>query len=97
MMEIYALFLGLLVILCATTCFSTDVSVECMMEYDVGGAPAVYESRNCPQWILPINSSLNHLDKCQFATIQGRRDHQEDRLACNTALEIPMLGSLLSH
>lgn len=97
MMEIYALFLALLVILCATTCFSTDVSVECMMEYDVGCAPAVYESRNCPQWILPINSSLNHLDKCQFATIQGRRDHQEDRLACNPALEIPMLGSLLSH
>lgn len=78
----------------ATTCSSTDVSVECMMEYDVGGAPAVFESPNCPQLVFPINSSLNHLDKCQFATIQGRRDHQEDRLACNPALEVPMLGSV---
>lgn len=93
-MKIYKVtpFLGFVVFLCAIKCFSTDVSVECMMEYDVVGAPAVFESPNCPQWVLPINSSLNQLEKCQFATIQGRRDHQEDRLACNPALEVPMLG-----
>lgn len=94
MMEGYkiALLLGLFFYVISSS--AQHVSVDCMMVYKEGGAPAVFNSPNCPQWVFPAKSSQNHLEKCQFATLQGRRKYQEDRMTCNPAMKIPFLGSL---
>ena len=76
-----------------------EVSVSCMMVYDRGGAPAVFESPECPQWVLPMPLLRNQSHNCQFATLQGHRDYQEDRVTCNLVFKIPFHGttSLYTH
>ncbi|XP_063946285.1 probable protein phosphatase 2C 51 isoform X2 [Daucus carota subsp. sativus] len=83
-------FLGVLVY--ALTVMAQEVSVSCMMAYDEGGAPAVFQSLECPQWDFPAKILQNQTDNCQFATIQGYRDYQEDRVTCNLDFKIPVLG-----
>ncbi|GMP90886.1 hypothetical protein CsSME_00041821 [Camellia sinensis var. sinensis] len=68
-----------------------EVSVSCMMVYDEGGASAVLESPECPQWHLSTQSQ-NQTGNCQFATLQGHREYQEDRITCNLEMNIPFLG-----
>lgn len=71
---------------------SHGLSVSCMMDYDNGGAPAVYESQECPRWVLSNGSLQNqNIKNCQFATLQGRREYQEDRVVCNLDMKLPLL------
>ena len=67
---------------------SYGVSVSCMIVYDEGGAAAVFRSPACPDWKPIQNQTFN----CQFATIQGRREYQEDRISCDLDLKIPFPG-----
>jgi protein phosphatase 1K len=63
-----------------------------MIDYDNGGAPAVYESQECPRWVLSNGSLKNqNIKNCQFATLQGRREYQEDRVVCNLDMKLPLL------
>ncbi|PSS06372.1 Protein phosphatase 2C 51 [Actinidia chinensis var. chinensis] len=68
-----------------------EVSVSCMMVYDEGSASDVLESPECPQWGLSAQSQ-NRTRNCQFAMLQGHREYQEDRIACNLKMSIPILG-----
>ncbi|KAK1373063.1 Protein-serine/threonine phosphatase [Heracleum sosnowskyi] len=77
----------------ALTATAQEVSVSCMMAYDEGGAPAVFESPECTQWVLPPRILNNQAKNCQFASVQGHRDYQEDRVTCNLDFKIPVLGS----
>ncbi|KAJ6412273.1 hypothetical protein OIU84_005353 [Salix udensis] len=71
---------------------SHGLSVSCMINYDNGGAPEVYESQECPQWVLSNGSLQNqNIKNCQFATLQGRREYQEDRVVCNLDMKLPLL------
>ncbi|KAG6776371.1 hypothetical protein POTOM_019877 [Populus tomentosa] len=71
---------------------SHGLSVSCMIDYDNGGAPAVYESQECPRWVLSNGSLQNqNIKNCQFATLQGRREYQEDRVVCNLDMKLPLL------
>ncbi|XP_058197311.1 probable protein phosphatase 2C 51 isoform X1 [Rhododendron vialii] len=87
--EIVLLVAGLF--LCAISCAAPEVSVSCMMAYDEGSAPAVLESPECPQWGLSSRSH-NGTGNCQFATLQGHRDYQEDHITCNLEMNIRFLG-----
>uniref|UniRef100_A0A5B7ATR6 PPM-type phosphatase domain-containing protein n=1 Tax=Davidia involucrata TaxID=16924 RepID=A0A5B7ATR6_DAVIN len=69
-----------------------EVSVSCMMVYDEGGASAVFGSPDCPQWVLSTESLPNQTGNCQFATLQGHREYQEDRITCNLEMKMPFLG-----
>ncbi|KDP21401.1 hypothetical protein JCGZ_21872 [Jatropha curcas] len=64
------------------------------MEYDNGGAPAVYSSPECQQWVLSSTASLQNrsLQNCQFSILQGRREYQEDAIACNLYLKLLLPG-----
>ncbi|KAK4418312.1 putative protein phosphatase 2C 51 [Sesamum alatum] len=78
------------VLLCAVSYGVHGVSVSCMMAYDEGGAPAVFSSHECPGWVLShAYASENSRKNCQFATLQGHREYQEDRVACNLDMKLP--------
>ncbi|XP_071920281.1 probable protein phosphatase 2C 51 isoform X2 [Coffea arabica] len=86
--------------LCAVVrcCSAHHVSVACMMAYDEGGSPALFRSQECPlrEWTPSNGVSQNHpTANCGFAAaiLQGRRNYQEDRIACNPAMKIPFLGN----
>lgn len=85
-------FIGIL--LCTISFTVRGASVSCMMAYEEGGAPAVFNSLECPQWVLSKQSSKNSTKNCQFATIQGRREYQEDRVTCNLDMKVPFSGDL---
>ncbi|KAL5863951.1 hypothetical protein ACOSQ3_001465 [Xanthoceras sorbifolium] len=69
------------------------ISVSCMMAYDEGGAPAVFESDECLQWLLSASASLpNQTASCHFSQLQGLRKYQEDHISCHLHLKIPLLG-----
>lgn len=88
-------FLGLVIIsIMASSSYGNGISVSCMMMYDEGGVPAVYESNECLQWVLSTASLHNRTDDCQFAQLQGLREYQEDRISCDLHLRIPLPGSL---
>mgnify|MGYP004708553769 FL=1 len=87
--------------LCAVVrcCSAHHVSVACMMAYDEGGSPALFRSQECPlrEWTPSNGVSQNHpTANCGFAAaiLQGRRNYQEDRIACNPAMKIPFLGTI---
>ncbi|KNA05523.1 hypothetical protein SOVF_189480 isoform A [Spinacia oleracea] len=68
-------------------------SESCIRLYKEGGAPAVLHSPECSfQYILPREH--NHTTKCQFASLQGRRKYQEDRVLCDLDMQIDLLGNL---
>ncbi|KAH6758028.1 hypothetical protein C2S52_023109 [Perilla frutescens var. hirtella] len=70
---------------------SHGVTVSCMLGYEEGGAPAVFNSPHCSQLVFSAESS-NSTKNCQFAMLQGRREYQEDRVACNLGLKLPFSG-----
>ncbi|XP_059625917.1 probable protein phosphatase 2C 51 isoform X2 [Cornus florida] len=82
----------LVLLLSAISSATQEVSVSCMMLYDEGGAPAVFESPECSQWVISPESLRNQAANCQFATLQGHREYQEDRIACNLEMKIPFVG-----
>ncbi|XP_047954839.1 probable protein phosphatase 2C 51 isoform X1 [Salvia hispanica] len=65
-------------------------SLACMMAYEEGGVSGVLNSPECPWLSFPSSlHSSNSNNHCHFATLQGRRDYQEDRLLCNLHLHLP--------
>ncbi|XP_042014678.1 probable protein phosphatase 2C 51 isoform X2 [Salvia splendens] len=65
------------------------MSLACMMAYEEAGVSGVLNSPEC-LWLLPSSlHSSNSNNDCHFATLQGRRDYQEDRLLCNLHLHLP--------
>ncbi|XP_051118650.1 probable protein phosphatase 2C 51 [Andrographis paniculata] len=76
--------------LCTIPSAVHGVSVACMMAYEEGGARAVFTSLECPHSIFDANSLKNSTRNCQFATHKGRREYQEDRIACNLELKLPL-------
>lgn len=56
---------------------------------DDGGAPAVFDSPECPDWVLSSHQQETTLN-CQFSTSQGRRTYQEDRVSCDLDFNIPL-------
>ncbi|XP_073300289.1 probable protein phosphatase 2C 51 isoform X1 [Primulina huaijiensis] len=80
------------VLLCTIPFIAHGVSVSCMMAYEEGGAPAVFNSPECPQWFLSAESSQNSTKNCQFATLQGHREYQEDRITCDLDMKLPFSG-----
>lgn len=65
-----------------------------MMEYEDGGAPAVFGYPECPERVFPPAGYLkNQTLNCQFAILQGRRDYQEDVITCNLDFKVPLLGN----
>ncbi|CAK9143756.1 unnamed protein product [Ilex paraguariensis] len=85
-----AVTLGLF--LCAISSAVHGVSVSCMMAYDEGGVPAVFQSPECLKWLLLVEAHQNQTDNCQFATLQGHREYQEDFVTCNLDMKIPIPG-----
>ncbi|XP_009769198.1 putative protein phosphatase 2C 51 isoform X2 [Nicotiana tabacum] len=69
--------------------YAYEVSVSCMIAYDEGGASAVFDSPECPQWEF---SAAIGTDNCLVATHQGRRKYQEDRIICYPRVIVPVLG-----
>lgn len=90
MRPLIQVLVGLLLV-SAFSATAHDVSVSCMMAYEEGGLLAVFESPECPQWVLYPQVLRNQTRNCQYHTRQGRRNHQEDRVTCNTELPIPVL------
>ncbi|KAI3449682.1 hypothetical protein Pfo_006347 [Paulownia fortunei] len=80
------------VLLCHMLYAVDGVSVSCMMAYEEGGAPAVFSSPECPQWVFSAESSKNLTRNCHFATLQGHREYQEDRVTCNVDMKLPFSG-----
>ncbi|KAK6164636.1 hypothetical protein DH2020_001500 [Rehmannia glutinosa] len=87
---VVVVFIG--VFLCRVLYAVHEVSVSCMMAYEEGGAPAVYSSLECPQWVFSSKSSENLTRNCNFATNQGHREYQEDRVTCNLDMKLPFSG-----
>lgn len=82
----------------AVSGYAHDVFVSCMRAYDEGGAPSFFRVPECPQWILSAAPEKKALKEgnCQFATLQGHRKYQEDRVICYPNVMIPVLGTFLS-
>lgn len=81
-------------VLLMTVPSSNGVPVACMMEYEDGGAPAVFGYPECPERVFPPAGYLkNQTLNCQFAILQGRRDYQEDVITCNLDFKVPLLGN----
>ncbi|KAK9982995.1 hypothetical protein SO802_032520 [Lithocarpus litseifolius] len=59
-----------------------------MMANDEGGLSERSE------WDLSTGSLQNKSVNCQFATFQGHREYQEDRIVCDLDMKIPHLGNL---
>ncbi|KAA8550823.1 hypothetical protein F0562_002507 [Nyssa sinensis] len=89
-LQIVAL-LGLFLSAISSVIATHEVSVSCMMVYDEGGASAVFGSPECPHWVLSTESLRNQTGNCQFATLQGHREYQEDRITCNLEMKMPFL------
>lgn len=73
------------------TCWGREVSVGCMMAYDQGGAPAVFTSPECLLWNFSIESAPGRRNNCHFSILQGWREYQEDRVACDLSIDVPIL------
>ncbi|KAK2987136.1 hypothetical protein RJ640_019696 [Escallonia rubra] len=86
----FGTFIGILLVLVSLSTAHGHVTVACMMAYEEGGAPAVFRSPECLQWNLVGNQTAN----CQYATLQGYREYQEDRVTCDFNLTMPFLGIL---
>ena len=50
--------------------------------------------RSRSEWDLSTGSLQNKTVNCQFATFQGHREYQEDRIVCDLDMRIPHLDTL---
>ncbi|KAI3742624.1 hypothetical protein L1987_60313 [Smallanthus sonchifolius] len=80
----------LAVLLLSATLRSIDGTVAsspCMIAYDDG---AVLQSPDCAaEWVQFFQNSTQN---CEFASLQGHRKYQEDRVSCNLGIHIPLIG-----
>ena len=83
--KISLLGLAIIVILVPS---SYGVSMSRMMANEEGGLSERSE------WDLSTGSLQNKTVNCQFATFQGNREYQEDRIVCDLDMKIPHLGTL---
>lgn len=87
------LIVGLLILLLLSPIpTSHGESSTCLMVYKQGGAPAVFQSPNCPRWTLSNGAVRRRMENCQSYILRGRRKHQEDRTLCALDLQIPLPG-----
>ncbi|GAB2303353.1 hypothetical protein Dimus_037344 [Dionaea muscipula] len=97
LLHLHLNLVGLLLwLLVSTVIPSAGESTTCLMVYNQGGAPAVFQSPKCPRWKLSDYDSQSRTSRCQSAILQGRRRYQEDRTLCAVDLRIPFPGSSLS-
>ncbi|CAN6439617.1 unnamed protein product [Victoria cruziana] len=82
-------FLPFVLLLGVAFCVA-DESSNCLMVYKKGGAPAVFRSPKCARWRPP--NEYRRAD-CHVASLQGRRQSQEDRAFCALNTRIPFPGS----
>ena len=83
--KISLIYLAIFVILIPS---SYGVSLSCVMANDEGGLSERSE------WDLSTGSLQNNTVNYQFATFQGHREYQEDRIVCDLDMKIPHLGTL---
>ncbi|KAF5462679.1 hypothetical protein F2P56_018667 [Juglans regia] len=90
------LFLIIIAFLSYAITPSCGESSTCLTVYKEGGAPAVFRSPKCPRWNLskPPLDSRTTTARCQSATLQGRRNSQEDRTLCALDIRIPFPGKI---
>ncbi|XP_041021197.1 uncharacterized protein LOC121262678 isoform X1 [Juglans microcarpa x Juglans regia] len=90
------LFLIIIAFLSYAITPSYGESSTCLTVYKEGGAPAVFRSPKCPRWNLskPPLDSRTTTARCQSATLQGRRNSQEDRTLCALDIRIPFPGKI---
>lgn len=84
----------LLNFLCSVFCNINNVlspPTPCFKAYDKAGASSLLDSPDCHQWLLASHILPTTNQNCEFATIQGHRDYQEDRVACNLSIKLPFL------
>ncbi|KAK7840656.1 putative protein phosphatase 2c 51 [Quercus suber] len=81
--KISVLWLAIFVILIPS---SYGVYMTRMMANEEGGLSERSE------WDLSTGSLQNKTVNCQFATFQGHREYQEDRIVCDLDMKIPHLG-----
>ncbi|GKC46817.1 probable protein phosphatase 2C 51, partial [Tanacetum coccineum] len=63
---------------------------SCMTAYNSGGAPAVLDSTpDCASHFM-VDFFKKSTHDCEFATLQGYRKYQEDRVSCNLHLRLPL-------
>ncbi|KAI3668122.1 hypothetical protein L6452_43199 [Arctium lappa] len=94
--KIRVLAIGILFLsasLCAINGVASTNSSSCMTAYNDGGAPAVLRSPECAsQWVFMVESLKKSTKNCEFASLQGHRKYQEDRVTCNLDIRIPLIG-----
>ena len=83
--KISLIYLAIFVILIPS---SYGVSLSRVMANDEGGLSERSE------WDLSTGSLQNNTVNYQFATFQGHREYQEDRIVCDLDMKIPHLGTL---
>ena len=83
--KISLIYLAIFVILIPS---SYGVSLSHVMANDEGGLSERSE------WDLSTGSLQNNTVNYQFATFQGHREYQEDRIVCDLDMKIPHLGTL---
>ncbi|GAB2282328.1 hypothetical protein Dimus_016874 [Dionaea muscipula] len=94
LLHLHLNLVGLLLwLLVSTVIPSAGESTTCLMVYNQGGAPAVFQSPKCPRWKLSDYDSQSRTSRCQSAILQGRRRYQEDRTLCAVDLRIPFPGA----
>ncbi|KAL2934488.1 putative protein phosphatase 2C 51 [Bienertia sinuspersici] len=64
-------------------------SDSCIRLYKEGGAPAVFQSPECSFEYVRLRIH-NQSTVCQFASIKGRREYQEDRVLCDLDMKIDL-------
>ncbi|XP_076935198.1 putative protein phosphatase 2C 51 [Bidens hawaiensis] len=80
----------ILILLLYSSSIDGLVVSACMIAYNEGGAPAVLQSPECAaEWLQSLKYSTK---VCQFASLQGHRKYQEDRVACNLGIRLPLIG-----
>ncbi|KAJ0734872.1 putative protein-serine/threonine phosphatase [Helianthus annuus] len=69
---------------------SSATSSPCMINYNNGG---VVQSPDCAaEWGLMVELLKNSSEVCEFASLQGHRKYQEDRVSCNVGIRVPVIG-----
>ncbi|XP_071721292.1 probable protein phosphatase 2C 51 [Rutidosis leptorrhynchoides] len=68
------------------------VDSSCMIAYNDGGAPAVLQSLECTTAIQWVESFKKSTKDCDFASLQGHRQYQEDRVTCIHNIKLPLIG-----
>ncbi|PWA69626.1 PPM-type phosphatase domain, Protein phosphatase 2C family [Artemisia annua] len=67
-----------------------------MTAYNSGGAPAVLDTTSdCANHHFMVDFLKKSTKGCEFASVQGYRKYQEDRVTCDIDIRLPLFGNLL--